>query len=83
VIRETDILARYGGEEFALALPGADLESSIRLLERLRGETPKGERVSAGVVQWDGRESEHELIARADGALYSAKRTGRDRIVSA
>jgi diguanylate cyclase (GGDEF)-like protein len=82
-IRDTDILARYGGEEFALALPGADLEGAIRLLERLRGVTPKGERVSAGVVQWDGRESEHELIARADGALYSAKRGGRDRIVSA
>ena len=83
VIRETDIIARYGGEEFALALPGADLEGAIKLLERLRGVTPEGERVSAGVVQWDGRESEHELIARADGALYSAKRGGRDRIVAA
>lgn len=83
VIRETDILARYGGEEFALALPGADLEGAIKLLERLRGVTPREERVSAGVVEWDGEESEHELVARADQALYSAKRGGRDRIVSA
>jgi diguanylate cyclase (GGDEF)-like protein len=83
VIRDTDILARYGGEEFALALPGADLAGAIKLLERLRGVTPRDERVSAGVVQWDGRESEHELVARADRALYTAKRGGRDRIVSA
>ncbi len=67
----------------ALALPGSDLEGAIKLLERLRDVTPKRERVSAGVVQWDGSESEHELIARADDALYSTKRSGRDRIMSA
>ena len=83
VIRETDILARYGGEEFALALPGADLGDAMGLLERLREVTPLDERVSAGAVQWDGSEPEHELIARADVSLYDAKRGGRDRIVSA
>jgi diguanylate cyclase (GGDEF)-like protein len=81
-IRDTDILARYGGEEFALALPGAGIAEAKGLLERLRAVTPRDERVSAGVVQWDGAESEAELLDRADRALYAAKRGGRDRVVA-
>jgi diguanylate cyclase (GGDEF)-like protein len=83
VIRETDILARYGGEEFALALPGAGLDDAFRLVERLRAVTPGEERTSAGLVQWDGAESEPDLVARADRALYAAKRGGRDRVIAA
>jgi PleD family two-component response regulator len=44
---------------------------------------PREETVSAGVAQWDGSESALELLCRADGALYQAKRTGRDRAVAA
>lgn len=83
LVRDTDILARYGGEEFAIALPGADVHHAAAMLERLRAATPGGEKVSAGVVTWDGSESELELISRADEALYAAKRGGRDRIVAA
>ena len=42
---------------------------------------PLDETVSAGVAQWDGVESGPELFARADRALYAAKRAGRDRTV--
>ncbi len=83
LVRETDVLARYGGEEFALALPDVGGEEAEALLERLRVATPEEERISAGVVVWDGKEDEAELIARADAALYRAKRGGRDQVILA
>ncbi len=82
-LRDTDLLARYGGDEFAIALPECTLEEATALLERLRTATPEGERSSAGVVEWNGSETEAELFTRADKALYQAKDGGRDRIVEA
>jgi diguanylate cyclase (GGDEF)-like protein len=81
-LRETDLLARYGGEEFAIALPAADVAHAEEALERLRGSTPDGQTASAGIACWNGTESPHELVARADEALYEAKRTGRDKTVT-
>jgi diguanylate cyclase (GGDEF)-like protein len=82
-IRETDLIARYGGEEFAIALLDCDLHEATEMLDLVRLETPEGESTSAGVAAWDGSESEAELVARADAALYEAKRAGRDRVVAA
>jgi diguanylate cyclase (GGDEF)-like protein len=82
-IRETDLIARYGGEEFAIALPDCELPEATETLGLLRRETPEGESSSAGVAAWNGTESEAELVARADAALYEAKRTGRDRVIVA
>ena len=76
------MLARYGGEEFALALPGCDLEDAGTLVERLRAATPSEQTASAGLVIWDGDESAETLFGRADKALYAAKSSGRDRIVT-
>jgi PleD family two-component response regulator len=42
---------------------------------------PDGQTFSAGVAVWDGEEPPADLIARADGALLRAKRTGRNRTV--
>ncbi len=42
--------------------------------------TPLGQTFSAGLAQWDGAETSDELVARADAALYTAKRGGRDRV---
>ena len=78
-LRPTDILCRYGGEEFALALPACSLEEGLEVVERLRAAMPEGQTCSAGVAGWDGSESAAELLDRADRALYSAKRAGRDR----
>ena len=74
-----DLLARLGGEEFAILLPGADLNSATRIVERMRAATPAGITASAGVASWDRSESPAELLARADAALYQAKEFGRDR----
>ena len=82
-VRPSDTVARYGGEEFALLLPECDLEAAVEVIERLRASVPLGERCSAGVACWDGRETPLALITRADGLLYEAKDAGRDRLVVA
>jgi diguanylate cyclase (GGDEF)-like protein len=82
-LRATDILARYGGEEFTVALPSCTLAAAKSIVERLRASMPADQTVSAGVACWNGRESAEELVGRADAALYEAKRTGRDRLVTA
>lgn len=82
-LRGTDLLARYGGEEFALALPSCPPDEALIVVERLRAATPEGETCSAGIAVWDGMESAGSLIGRADGALYDAKRRGRNMSVVA
>jgi len=80
-LRETDTLARYGGEEFAVALPGCSASEATEVLERLRELTPEGQTCSVGVAEWLPGETEADLLARADAALYDAKRAGRDVLV--
>ena len=79
-LRGTDHLARYGGEEVIALLPGADTGAAVQVLRRLMTVTPLGQTFSAGLAQWDGVETSDELVARADAALYKAKRGGRDRV---
>jgi diguanylate cyclase (GGDEF)-like protein len=81
-LRATDLIARYGGEEFAVLLPGARIERASEVVETLRASVPAGETVSSGIAEWDRTESGAELVARADRALYEAKRHGRDRAVA-
>jgi diguanylate cyclase (GGDEF)-like protein len=82
-LRTVDLIARYGGEEFAVILTGATLARAREVVERLRGSVPAGETVSSGIAEWGRSEPGAELVARADAALYEAKRTGRDRAVAA
>ncbi|MGX6602664.1 diguanylate cyclase [Micromonosporaceae bacterium Da 78-11] len=82
-LRGSDILARYGGEEFIVLLPGADIEQALMVMERVLGMTPSAQTFSSGVATWDAEETSDELIARADAALYRAKRGGRNRVVAA
>jgi diguanylate cyclase (GGDEF)-like protein len=82
-LRDSDILARYGGEEFIVLLPSSDVPEACAIMERLRLVTPAGQTFSCGIASWNEDETSEELIARADAALYEAKNTGRDRIVTA
>ena len=91
VVRSADFVARLGGEEFLLVLVGADMNTatgvSKRLCERTKTLTAVPEvadyrlTVSVGIASFSMGERVEDVIARADGALYSAKSSGRDRIV--
>jgi len=64
-------------------LPDCDLDGAHHVLDELRLCMPDGSTCSIGVACWDGTESPESVVARADAALYDAKRAGRDRIASA
>ena len=82
-LRASDTLARYGGEEFAIVLPGCSALEATAVLERLRVVTPEEQTCSVGLAEWRPGESYGDLVARADEALYAAKRSGRDGLVLA
>jgi diguanylate cyclase (GGDEF)-like protein/PAS domain S-box-containing protein len=86
--RGGDLVCRYGGEEFCVVLPQVDLDAAVAAAERFRREIESrrfaGISVTSsfGVATWGlGAASPKELIDQADQALYTAKRTGRNRVV--
>jgi len=93
--RGIDLACRLGGEEFVVIMPDTDLEKACRVGERLRegmaGEPFKisqsGESIpvtaSVGVACLEmANDTSETIFKRADQALYAAKRSGRNRVVS-
>ncbi|HEY5472815.1 MAG TPA: GGDEF domain-containing protein, partial [Candidatus Limnocylindrales bacterium] len=93
-VREDDVPARYGGEEFVVLLRNPGIGVALEIGERIRqnvrdmdlAEAGVTDRVTVSVGVASGQqagETIDEIVERADRALYTAKRTGRDRVVEA
>jgi diguanylate cyclase len=93
-VKGLDIAARYGGEEFAVILPNTALRQALtvgehirravmmkELMKRSTGESLGRVSISAGIALHRRGETMQSFLGRADACLYSAKRTGRDKVV--
>ncbi|THF83556.1 GGDEF domain-containing protein [Deinococcus sp. KSM4-11] len=86
-LRGDDIVGRWGGEEYLVALPGVTYQDALVVAERLRHGVqrsgyPAGVDVtiSVGLTELRGGDTLRGSVARADTALYEAKRQGRNRV---
>ena len=92
-LRGTEILARWGGEEFLLLLPQATAPEAEIIVKRIMCALEKTAfdglpaelrvTISAGIAQNRIGGETRELLECADQALYGAKRSGRNRVVTA
>ncbi len=92
-LRPNDSVARYGGEEFVILLPGANLSDASETLVRLQRELTRHVFMhdehrrfitfSAGVTTVRNDDTMESALARADDAMYRAKREGKNCVRTA
>lgn len=91
-LREYDVVARYGGEEFVVVLPGAKKSDAEKRANQIRLEIEKTKynekitkpvTISGGVAEFVLGMNSSKIIKTADGAMYDAKRSGRNKIICA
>ena len=93
-LRKEDLLVRYGGEEFCILLPSVAIDRAALMAERMREAVEQARfpfngralpvTISVGVasLSMNGEEGVDKLVNRADEALYSAKKAGRNRVIA-
>ena len=95
-VKGRDLVARFGGEEFAVILPQTDLTGANAVAEEIRKTVSAGQlkdkkkgdsygrvTISIGMACFETSDLSHELVQRADKALYLAKERGRNRVENA
>ena len=92
--RKSDIVARFGGEEFVILLPNTDKNGAVNIARKItktiedtpiqvKGQKPFHVTISAGVASVISEDTSiDDTINRADMALYEAKNSGRNRVIS-
>ncbi|MDE5415892.1 sensor domain-containing diguanylate cyclase [Alkalihalobacterium chitinilyticum] len=87
-IRDHDIAARWGGEELAIYLPKVQLETGIKIAERIVKnvaiETSPRVTISCGISYWDQTDEKKSLkllFNMADECLYIAKKSGKNQVI--
>lgn len=85
--RASDVIGRWGGEEFLIVLEDCNEQNALELAERIRSRVEKSAdaevgqlTISLGIASMAPDDSVTALIARADAAMYEAKRSGRNRL---
>ena len=88
-IRESDTVSRWGGEEFLVFCPETSIDGASALAEKLRTNIESNEfdgvdykTASFGIARIEHGDTVKSLISRADKALYSAKSSGKNRVVA-
>lgn len=88
-IRKADVFGRWGGEEFIVLLPETNIEKAYIVAENIRKKVEKynfglvgTKTVSLGITEFKFDEDMLEFVKRADDAMYEAKRSGRNKVIS-
>jgi len=92
--RELDFVGRYGGEEFVMLLVDSNLENAKKLADEIRESVAESGfhssanekisiTISCGISEFRDGDSADDVFARADEAMYKAKREGKNRVAVA